>query len=162
LVVYVTVLSEWAAILVDQEGIEEATVYCKVVSCGSGLSTAGHSTKAGIKWTAACEHNMLQVCGTGVAVQWINYCRIIQEVVQLVTFRRRDCGVDISIGTSNDNLEFVAPLAGVLCVGIGNLGTPEDTLDLGQARRVTAGRSIGIPRRISLEINVKALTASNL
>lgn len=133
---------------------------CRVVSCGGGLSATGHSTKAGVKRTAPCEHDMLQVCGTRVAVQRINDCRIVQEVVELVTFRRRDCGVDISIRTSNDDLEFVAPLPGVLCVGIGNLGTPEDTLDLSQARWVAAGRSIGIFRRIPLEVDVEALATS--
>jgi len=63
-----------------------------------------------------------------------------------------DSVVDVAIASCDDDLKFVAPLATVHCVGLGDWTAPENALDARGAARVGAVDSVGILQRISLEV----------
>lgn len=83
---------------------------------------------------------------------------------RIVAWRSRDTVLHIAVGSCDDNLEFVAPLAGVDGVVDRHWSRVEDTLDVrGAGGIVVCTSSIArIGLRISLEVDIDGVAASDL
>ena len=70
--------------------------------------------------------------------------------------------VFLTIGASNDDLEAVAPLAGVSCFLGRDWSAPERALEVGSAGRIGAIGRVSVQARVALDVHVERFAARGL
>lgn len=116
-----------------------------VVSLASGLAQVG--VKEGAGEDADAEVGVLIVVVTrGVDGS-------VTQIDARVAIKLGDAGLHVAIGAGNDDVELVAPLALVVGALLGDVATPENTLDLGgRVGVLTAGARL--LKRLTLKVDV--------